>query len=89
LVEPLHSKQVSRISATTDVDDALLERAAATGVDWRTLAAEQTELFRRDMESLGAPEHATPDGITESGGARDERVGQDLPYERSRQLANY
>ena len=24
----------------------------ATGVDWRTLAAEQTELFRRDMESL-------------------------------------
>ena len=36
----------------TDVDDPLLERAAATGVDWRTLAAEQIELFRQDMESL-------------------------------------
>jgi L-cysteine:1D-myo-inositol 2-amino-2-deoxy-alpha-D-glucopyranoside ligase len=37
---------------TTDVDDPLLERAAATGVDWRELAASQIELFRRDMESL-------------------------------------
>jgi L-cysteine:1D-myo-inositol 2-amino-2-deoxy-alpha-D-glucopyranoside ligase len=36
----------------TDVDDPLLERAAATGVDWRALADEQIELFRRDMESL-------------------------------------
>ncbi len=37
---------------TTDVDDPLLERAAATGVDWRELAAEQTELFREDMAAL-------------------------------------
>ncbi|RNE59363.1 cysteine--1-D-myo-inosityl 2-amino-2-deoxy-alpha-D-glucopyranoside ligase [Cryobacterium tepidiphilum] len=36
----------------TDVDDPLLERAAATGVDWRTLAEEQVELFRADMEAL-------------------------------------
>jgi L-cysteine:1D-myo-inositol 2-amino-2-deoxy-alpha-D-glucopyranoside ligase len=36
----------------TDVDDPLLERAAATGVDWRDLAAEQVELFRTDMEAL-------------------------------------
>ncbi|MFF1878900.1 cysteine--1-D-myo-inosityl 2-amino-2-deoxy-alpha-D-glucopyranoside ligase [Leifsonia sp. NPDC058230] len=36
----------------TDIDDPLLERAAATGVDWRRLADEQIELFRRDMESL-------------------------------------
>ncbi len=36
----------------TDVDDPLLERAAATGVDWRELAAEQVELFREDMASL-------------------------------------
>jgi L-cysteine:1D-myo-inositol 2-amino-2-deoxy-alpha-D-glucopyranoside ligase len=36
----------------TDVDDPLLERAAATGVDWRDLAAEQIELFRHDMEGL-------------------------------------
>ncbi len=44
---------------TTDVDDPLLERAAARGVDWRELAAEQTELFRRDMAALGIlpPDH--------------------------------
>lgn len=37
---------------TTDVDDPLLERAAATGVDWRDLAESQTELFRGDMAAL-------------------------------------
>ncbi|AJQ91045.1 cysteine--1-D-myo-inosityl 2-amino-2-deoxy-alpha-D-glucopyranoside ligase [Propionibacterium freudenreichii] len=36
----------------TDVDDPLLERARATGVDWRELASDQTQLFRDDMESL-------------------------------------
>ena len=44
---------------TTDVDDPLLERAHATGVDWVTLAESQTELFRRDMAALGIvpPDH--------------------------------
>jgi len=37
---------------TTDVDDPLLERAARDGVDWRVLAREQTDGFRRDMELL-------------------------------------
>ncbi|GAA3867914.1 cysteine--1-D-myo-inosityl 2-amino-2-deoxy-alpha-D-glucopyranoside ligase [Leifsonia kafniensis] len=37
----------------TDVDDPLLERAAATGVDWRELAESQVELFRTDMAALG------------------------------------
>lgn len=42
----------------TDVDDPLLERAEATGVDWRELAASQIELFRRDMEALNViPPH--------------------------------
>ncbi|GMA31104.1 L-cysteine:1D-myo-inositol 2-amino-2-deoxy-alpha-D-glucopyranoside ligase [Litorihabitans aurantiacus] len=43
----------------TDVDDPLLERARATGVDWRELAAGQTDLFRADMEALRviAPDH--------------------------------
>lgn len=36
----------------TDVDDPLLERAAATGVDWQELAEEQIELFRTDMVAL-------------------------------------
>jgi L-cysteine:1D-myo-inositol 2-amino-2-deoxy-alpha-D-glucopyranoside ligase len=43
----------------TDVDDPLLERANATGVDWAELAERETELFREDMEALRvlAPSH--------------------------------
>ncbi len=36
----------------TDVDDPLLERAIATGVDWRQLADQQIQLFRDDMSAL-------------------------------------
>ena len=36
----------------TDVDDPLLEGADKTGVDWRALAEDQTNLFRGDMEAL-------------------------------------
>ncbi|WP_433423233.1 cysteine--1-D-myo-inosityl 2-amino-2-deoxy-alpha-D-glucopyranoside ligase [Microtetraspora malaysiensis] len=36
----------------TDVDDPLLERAQATGVDWQELAEREIELFRTDMEAL-------------------------------------
>ena len=50
----------------TDVDDPLLERAAATGVDWRELARDQTDLFRADMAALEvlAPDHYV--GATET-----------------------
>lgn len=44
--------RVSYIQNVTDIDDPLLERAAATGVDWRELADSQIELFRTDMEAL-------------------------------------
>lgn len=44
---------VTYVSNVTDVDDPLLERAAATGVDWRDLAREQTALFAEDMTALG------------------------------------
>jgi L-cysteine:1D-myo-inositol 2-amino-2-deoxy-alpha-D-glucopyranoside ligase len=43
---------VRYVQNVTDVDDPLLERAVATGADWRELAEEQTELFRSDMEAL-------------------------------------
>ena len=43
---------VSYVQNVTDVDDPLLDRAAATGVDWRELAASQVDLFRSDMRSL-------------------------------------
>lgn len=45
-------QQVSYVQNVTDVDDPLLERAAATGVDWRDLAESQIDLFRTDMEAL-------------------------------------
>jgi L-cysteine:1D-myo-inositol 2-amino-2-deoxy-alpha-D-glucopyranoside ligase len=43
---------VRYIQNVTDVDDPLLERATATGVDWQDLAAQQTQLFRDDMTWL-------------------------------------
>ncbi|MEW1958287.1 cysteine--1-D-myo-inosityl 2-amino-2-deoxy-alpha-D-glucopyranoside ligase [Kineococcus sp. NPDC059986] len=43
---------VHYVQNVTDVDDPLLERATATGVDWRDLAASQIDLFRADMEAL-------------------------------------
>ncbi|CAN5343062.1 cysteine--1-D-myo-inosityl 2-amino-2-deoxy-alpha-D-glucopyranoside ligase [soil metagenome] len=44
--------EVRYVQNVTDVDDPLLERAAATGVDWQRLAESQTDLFRADMAAL-------------------------------------
>lgn len=51
--------EVTYTQNVTDIDDPLLERALATGVDWADLAADQVELFRSDMEALRviAPSH--------------------------------
>lgn len=43
---------VQYVQNVTDVDDPLLERATQIGVDWRELAADQTDLFRSDMAAL-------------------------------------
>jgi len=43
---------VHYVQNVTDVDDPLLERAVATGQDWRELAARETALFREDMTAL-------------------------------------
>jgi L-cysteine:1D-myo-inositol 2-amino-2-deoxy-alpha-D-glucopyranoside ligase len=53
-------------SNVTDVDDPLLERASATGVDWRVLAREQTSLFADDMTALGVVPPDTYTGAVES-----------------------
>ncbi len=57
---------VNYVQNVTDVDDPLLERATATGVDWRELAESQIELFRGDMRALNIipPEHYV--GVVES-----------------------
>jgi L-cysteine:1D-myo-inositol 2-amino-2-deoxy-alpha-D-glucopyranoside ligase len=43
---------VRYVQNVTDIDDPLLERAAATGDDWQALAARETDLFREDMRAL-------------------------------------
>jgi L-cysteine:1D-myo-inositol 2-amino-2-deoxy-alpha-D-glucopyranoside ligase len=43
---------VQYVQNVTDIDDPLLERAARDGVDWRDVAARETELFRSDMTAL-------------------------------------
>ncbi|MFI5735388.1 cysteine--1-D-myo-inosityl 2-amino-2-deoxy-alpha-D-glucopyranoside ligase [Kribbella sp. NPDC051587] len=50
----------------TDVDDPLLERAAATGVEWTDLAHKEIQLFRDDMTALRVipPQHYI--GVVES-----------------------
>ncbi|HEY0690497.1 MAG TPA: cysteine--1-D-myo-inosityl 2-amino-2-deoxy-alpha-D-glucopyranoside ligase [Kribbella sp.] len=44
--------EVSYTQNITDVDDPLLERATATGVDWTELAEREIQLFRDDMTAL-------------------------------------
>jgi L-cysteine:1D-myo-inositol 2-amino-2-deoxy-alpha-D-glucopyranoside ligase len=51
--------EVTYVQNITDVDDPLLERANATGEDWRDLAVRETDLFRTDMQALRVlPPHA-------------------------------
>jgi len=45
-------QQVRYVQNVTDVDDPLLERATATGQDWRELAARESALFAEDMAAL-------------------------------------
>ncbi|HEX4472309.1 MAG TPA: cysteine--1-D-myo-inosityl 2-amino-2-deoxy-alpha-D-glucopyranoside ligase [Nocardioides sp.] len=40
------------VQNVTDVDDPLFERAAKVGIEWRDLAARETELLRQDMAAL-------------------------------------
>ncbi|MCT2182299.1 cysteine--1-D-myo-inosityl 2-amino-2-deoxy-alpha-D-glucopyranoside ligase [Brevibacterium casei] len=54
------------VQNTTDVDDPLLERAEATGVDWRELADSQIQLFRDDMEALRVVPPQDYVGVVES-----------------------
>ena len=43
---------VDYVQNITDIDDPLLERAAATGQDWQELAAREIQVFREDMAAL-------------------------------------
>ena len=39
--------EVNHVQNVTDIDDLLLERAAAIGINWAALAEQQTKLFAR------------------------------------------
>lgn len=51
--------QVRYVQNVTDIDDPLLERAVATGENWREIADRETSLFRDDMAGLNVlpPDH--------------------------------
>jgi L-cysteine:1D-myo-inositol 2-amino-2-deoxy-alpha-D-glucopyranoside ligase len=51
--------EVLYVQNVTDIDDPLLERAVATGQDWRAIADRETALFREDMAALNVlpPQH--------------------------------
>jgi L-cysteine:1D-myo-inositol 2-amino-2-deoxy-alpha-D-glucopyranoside ligase len=79
---------VRYVQNTTDVDDPLLERAAATGVDWRDLAEDQTNRFRRDMEALRIrpPDHfiAVTERVEQIASAVEALRERDIAYELGR-----
>lgn len=52
-------RTVRYVQNVTDIDDPLLERATATGQDWRAVAERETQLFRSDMAALRVipPDH--------------------------------
>src|SRR5699024_11764109 len=58
--------EVVDVQNTPDVDAPLLERADATGVDWRDLASSQIHLFREDMEALRVVPPTSFIGVVES-----------------------
>jgi L-cysteine:1D-myo-inositol 2-amino-2-deoxy-alpha-D-glucopyranoside ligase len=59
-------REVTYVQNVTDVDDPLLERAAATGDDWRELAARETSRFVDDMTALAVLPPAAYVGAVES-----------------------
>ena len=57
---------VNYVQNTTDIDDPLLERAEATGVDWRDLAHREIDVFREDMAALSIIPPTSYVGVVES-----------------------
>jgi L-cysteine:1D-myo-inositol 2-amino-2-deoxy-alpha-D-glucopyranoside ligase len=57
---------VSYVQNVTDVDDPLLERAAATGQDWTELATREIGLFHDDMTALRVLPPQQYEGVVES-----------------------
>ena len=67
---------VHYVQNVTDIDDPLLERAVASGQDWRAIAARETALFREDMAGLNVIAPQDYIGAVESIPSVAEYVGQ-------------
>ena len=76
--------EVTYVQNVTDVDEPLLERAQRDGVDWQVLAAQETELFRHDMESLNVlpPQHfvGAVEGIPDDVAAVEQLLADGAAY---------
>lgn len=57
---------VKYVQNITDIDDPLLERAAATGVDWAALAHREVQRFKDDMSALRVLPPDPYVGVTET-----------------------
>jgi L-cysteine:1D-myo-inositol 2-amino-2-deoxy-alpha-D-glucopyranoside ligase len=68
--------EVHYVQNVTDIDDPLLERAVATGQDWRSIADRETALFREDMEALNVLAPTNYIGAVESIPSIAERIEQ-------------
>ena len=64
--------KVKYVQNVTDIDDPLLERASATGVDWAALAEREVQRFKDDMSALRVLPPDPYIGVTE---AMDRIVG--------------
>ncbi len=69
---------VAYVQNSTDVDDPLLERALARGVDWRELAAGQTDRFRRRHGGAAASSRPTTTSRSPSASTRSPRRSKSL-----------
>jgi L-cysteine:1D-myo-inositol 2-amino-2-deoxy-alpha-D-glucopyranoside ligase len=67
---------VTYVQNVTDIDDPLLERAKATGVDWRELASGEIDRFRDDMATLRILPPRQFVGVVESMPAIIELIGK-------------
>jgi L-cysteine:1D-myo-inositol 2-amino-2-deoxy-alpha-D-glucopyranoside ligase len=77
---------VHYVQNVTDIDDPLLDRATATGVDWAVLAERETELFRQDMTSLRVLPPTDYVGVVESVGEIADAVAKLLADDKAYRL---
>jgi L-cysteine:1D-myo-inositol 2-amino-2-deoxy-alpha-D-glucopyranoside ligase len=81
-------RRVHYVQNVTDVDDPLLERAAATGVEWDELAEREIDLYRADMRSLRVLPPTEYVGVVESVDEIAEGVAKLLADEKAYRLAD-